>query len=456
MSSRSVRATRTEARQPLPGDDLIPKPVGSLTHAVTIKRPRHDVWPWLAQMGAGSRAGWYSYDFLDNGRQPSARRIVPELQSLTAGMVFPAVPGATDGFTLLAFEPERFLVLGWLSPDRSPLVTWAFVLQELAGSTRLIVRARGGPAYAFHGLPPWISQRLIRVVHFVMQQKQLIGIADRAERSATLAAIPDRPGTREGLAPDRVKPAGLRAIAKWTAVGTGLIAGAYGSYVLLTWARYGRVRPPSREEEDSLLDRFMPTYDVVDRHRVRVEAPAVVALAIAREMELFQLPVVRAIVRGRELVLRAGPDNGLRPRGLLAEAQSLGWGVLADVLGREIVVGAVTRPWEAKVTFRSVPASDFAAFAEPDYVRIAWTLRADPLDETSAVFRTETRVLPTDAVARAKFRRYWPFFSPGMKLIRRMELREVKSQAAHRARGGVSSARVRVPSRSPERGTHAG
>jgi hypothetical protein len=294
------------------------------------------------------------------------------------------------------------------------------------------------------------------VVHFVMQQKQLIGIADRAERSATLAAIPDRPGTREGLAPDRVKPAGLRAIAKWTAVGTGLIAGAYGSYVLLTWARYGRVRPPSREEEDSLLDRFMPTYDVVDRHRVRVEAPAVVALAIAREMELFQLPVVRAIVRGRELVLRAGPDNGLRPRGLLAEAQSLGWGVLADVLGREIVVGAVTRPWEAKVTFRSVPASDFAAFAEPDYVRIAWTLRADPLDETSAVFRTETRVLPTDAVARAKFRRYWPFFSPGMKLIRRMELREVKSQAAHRARGGVSSVRVRVPSRSPERGTHAG
>jgi hypothetical protein len=456
MSSRSVRATRTEARQPLPGDDLIPKPVGSLTHAVTIKRPRHDVWPWLAQMGAGSRAGWYSYDFLDNGRQPSARRIVPELQSLTAGMVFPAVPGATDGFTLLAFEPERFLVLGWLSPDRSPLVTWAFVLQELAGSTRLIVRARGGPAYAFHGLPPWISQRLIRVVHFVMQQKQLIGIADRAERSATLAAIPDRPGTREGLAPDRVKPAGLRAIAKWTAVGTGLIAGAYGSYVLLTWARYGRVRPPSREEEDSLLDRFMPTYDVVDHHRVRVEAPAVVALAIAREMELFQLPVVRAIVRGRELVLRAGPDNGLRPRGLLAEAQSLGWGVLADVLGREIVVGAVTRPWEAKVTFRSVPASDFAAFAEPDYVRIAWMLRADPLDETSAVFRTETRVLPTDAVARAKFRRYWPFFSPGMKLIRRMELREVKSQAAHRARGGVSSARVRVPSRSPERGTHAG
>jgi hypothetical protein len=133
-------------------------------------------------MGAGSRAGWYSYDFLDNGRQPSAPRIVPELQSLTVGMVFPAVPGAADGFTLLEFEPERFLVLGWLSPDRSPLVTWAFVLQELAGGTRRVVRARGGPAYAFHGLPPWISQRAIQLVHFVMQRKRLTGIAARAER----------------------------------------------------------------------------------------------------------------------------------------------------------------------------------------------------------------------------------------------------------------------------------
>ena len=31
-------------------------------------------------MGAGSRAGWYSYDLLDNGRRPSATRLVPELQ----------------------------------------------------------------------------------------------------------------------------------------------------------------------------------------------------------------------------------------------------------------------------------------------------------------------------------------------------------------------------------------
>lgn len=249
----------------------------------------------------------------------------------------------------------------------------------------------------------------------------------RSARATRAEADQSRPGER----------ASLRTIAAWTAVGTAALAGAYATYVALTYARYGRVRPPSREEEDRLLDQFMPAYDIVDRHCRRVEAPAAVALAIAREMTLFQLPVVRAIVRGREWILRAGPDDRPRPRGLLAEMQTLGWGVLAEVPGREIVVGAVTKPWEADVTFRSVPADQFAAFAEPGYVKIVWTLRADPVGEGSAVFRTETRVLPTDAAARAKFRRYWPFFSPGIRLIRRLALREVRSRAEFLIRGGV-------------------
>jgi len=101
---RSVRGTVDERKRTLPGDELIEEPIGSLNHAITIPRPRRDVWPWLAQMGAGNRAGWYSYDFLDNGRQVSAKRIIPDTQQLTVGMIFPALPGATEGFTLLAFD----------------------------------------------------------------------------------------------------------------------------------------------------------------------------------------------------------------------------------------------------------------------------------------------------------------------------------------------------------------
>lgn len=179
---RSVRASHDEKSRKLPGDDLIVTPIGELDHAITIHRPRDDVWPWLAQMGAGSRAGWYSYDALDNGRQPSAERIIPELQQLAVNMTFPALPGATDGFTLLAFEPQRHLILGWVTPAGTRLMTWAFVLEDCGGqSTRLIVRARGGPEYQFHGLPWSVAKSLVTLIHFIMQRKQLLGIARRAE-----------------------------------------------------------------------------------------------------------------------------------------------------------------------------------------------------------------------------------------------------------------------------------
>ena len=183
MWPRSVRATDLERTCRLPGDELIAEPIGTLTHAITIWRPTRDVWPWLAQMGAGNRAGWYSYDVIDNGRQRSAVRIVEELQHIGVGTLVPAVPGATDGFHVLRFETGRSLVLGWRpAPNALPIMTWAFALEAVdEGTTRLVVRARAARGYPFYGLPPSIGMPFIRFGHFVMQRKQLLGIASRAE-----------------------------------------------------------------------------------------------------------------------------------------------------------------------------------------------------------------------------------------------------------------------------------
>jgi len=182
MSFAQVRATDAERDRSMPGDEQIPLAIDTLTHGVTIRRAPRDVWPWLAQMGAGSRGGWYSYDWLDNGRQPSALRIVPELQHPLVGAIFPALPGMTEGFTVLAIEHERALTLGWLMPDGTPQVTWTFLLDEVTpGVTRLLVRVRGGPGYRFHGLPLPLTKVVVRAVHFVMQRKQLLGIKRRAE-----------------------------------------------------------------------------------------------------------------------------------------------------------------------------------------------------------------------------------------------------------------------------------
>jgi hypothetical protein len=92
-------------------------------------------------------------------------------------------------------------------------------------------------------------------------------------------------------------------------------------------------------------------------------------------------------------------------------------------------MGAVTKPWEPNVVFRALPPGEFAAFNDPDYVKIVWTLRADPIDATHSLFTTETRAIATDEPSRRKFRRYWSFFSPGIILIRWMTLRPLKAAA---------------------------
>ncbi len=198
-------------------------------------------------------------------------------------------------------------------------------------------------------------------------------------------------------------PQSLRSAIRWLATGVGLAAAAYATYVGTTWCRYGRARHvASREDADPLLDRFLPEFDVVERHHVHVAAPAQIALAAACDMDLFRSTIVRGIFKVRELILGSRPEETVLPQGLLAQVKALGWGVLAEIPGREIVFGAVTQPWMANVVFRPLPADEFGAFHEPGYVKIIWTLRADPIGAAESVARTETRVVTTDPTARAK------------------------------------------------------
>jgi hypothetical protein len=128
-------------------------------------------------------------------------------------------------------------------------------------------------------------------------------------------------------------------------------------------------------------------------------------------------------------MLGARADTAARPRGIVALTTSIGWGVLAEVPGRELVMGAVTQPWKADVVFRALPPHEFASFRDPDYMKIVWTLRADPIDAAHSVFRTETRAVATDTVSRRNFRRYWSLLSPGIVLIRWMALGPLKIDA---------------------------
>lgn len=173
---------------------------------------------------------------------------------------------------------------------------------------------------------------------------------------------------------------------------------------------------------------------LAERHHTFVRAPAEVALRTAYDLDFEESRIVRTIFKWREFLM-GGHKTALKlPRGLLARTRELGWGVLAEVPGREIVMGAVTQPWVPNVRFRALTRDQFYSFMDPEYVKIAWTLRADPVTATTSVFRTETRVLACGPVPKSKFRRYWAFLSPGVVLIRLAMLGQLRREAERRAR----------------------
>jgi hypothetical protein len=193
-----------EQTQAMSADALVPDPIFTETRAITIRAPVERVWPWLAQMGSG-RAGWYAYDWVDNGGHPSARSILPEYQQIGAGDILPALPGMKDIFLVTAAEPPCRLVLTVPDATFGSRVSWEFLLKSLdQGHTRLIVRGRVSSHWlaavpqddstAHHRpifiervygllarLPVPIMLGIASVGHGLMHVRQLRGIKTRAE-----------------------------------------------------------------------------------------------------------------------------------------------------------------------------------------------------------------------------------------------------------------------------------
>lgn len=191
----------------------------------------------------------------------------------------------------------------------------------------------------------------------------------------------------------------------------------------------------------AVLERFMPYADERKRHEITIRAPARLALEVARHFDMQSIRIVRALFWLRAKLLGAKMPAARRPTGLVAHMLALGWGCLADDPGRFFVAGAACQPWQADVVFSPIAPEQFAVYAEPGQVKIAWTLEAKALGSALTRFATETRVVATDAHARAKFRRYWRVFGIGIVLIRRLLLPAIRGQAEQQWRSADRSAR---------------
>lgn len=207
-------ATREEVQARYPGAELIAGGTRSATMAVTIDAPPSRVWPWLAQMGYG-RAGWYSWDHLDNLGRASEWQLHPEWQNIQVGdFLAPETGPVARSWAVAALEPERFLGLRatyelprmrWFDPaGRWPRFytdsLWGFQLQEKPGGrTRLIVSGY------WHLRPRWLQPLLSLLVlepsHWIMQTRQFTNLKRRAEHAlptASAVEVPASAGSTSG------------------------------------------------------------------------------------------------------------------------------------------------------------------------------------------------------------------------------------------------------------------
>lgn len=186
INLRDWGATGAEVDAPMPGDDLIVATratcVASGTRSITVAASPARVFDFLTQMGFG-RAGWYSYDWVDNLGRTSAFELHDEWMVTSAG---DQVPGGPIAFTAAVVErPERFV----LQVPRRCVGPWCidFTLayrlvatSAMPERTRIVSRVRiaiSGP------LGSHIATGLL-LADGAMVRKQLLGLKLRSERAA--------------------------------------------------------------------------------------------------------------------------------------------------------------------------------------------------------------------------------------------------------------------------------
>jgi protein-S-isoprenylcysteine O-methyltransferase Ste14 len=188
-------ATAAERSGSLPGDELVPGAQYRSTRVISINVPPDKVWPWLAQMG-WDHGGLYSYQGLENFfgcRMKNADSIVAAWQNPQPGDTFrmdwripPLVLAIVDpGHAFVISDPRRGHDPNRLDsgscpkPQAMPAVAWQFVLEPASNGSRLIARWQSS-------FPPglvseFFNKTMMEPIHFIMEERMLRGIKERAE-----------------------------------------------------------------------------------------------------------------------------------------------------------------------------------------------------------------------------------------------------------------------------------
>jgi hypothetical protein len=192
----------------MPGDDIVSRARFNATRAITINVAPERVWPWIAQLGYG-RAGFYTYDLVDNAGERSADRVIEEYQHIKVGDLIPMFHdshGLAVAYKIDSLQRNKSMV--WVHKpheDEAPDSTWSWQLVKLpGGGTRLVTRMKQDYRWESPKLAVF-NVILMEFGDFAMERRMLRGIKGRAERLARGAS-----GDDAARPPDPARPPGPR------------------------------------------------------------------------------------------------------------------------------------------------------------------------------------------------------------------------------------------------------
>lgn len=187
----------------------------------------------------------------------------------------------------------------------------------------------------------------------------------------------------------------------------------------------------------TLLNSWMPTYDIAARYVIQIAAPPARVYATLVTSDFSRPWIVRALMGIRLLpsLLRA-PRTAWRrlahsprtARASLTDLDRSDFILLQQQPPREIVLGITGRFWTLSATTIRVPP---ATFRDPLPMGVAQAVWSFEVTEGAggAELATETRIRSADPATRRQFRRYWRVVAPGSGLIRHAILSQIRREA---------------------------
>lgn len=173
---------------------------------------------------------------------------------------------------------------------------------------------------------------------------------------------------------------------------------------------------------ETIVDAFLPVYDVSDSVAVVVDADLDSTWQALMRVDLIEVgrrkPLVGALGALRVMPeLLADALHGERPasapeRMTLHDIARIpvgqgGWTLLGEREREEIALGLIGKFWRPVIEYAAADAASFAGFDKPGYAVTVYSLSVRSLEDGRTLLAGLMRTATTDEHARRWFRRYW-------------------------------------------------